>query len=200
VLGPTIGEYARAAQLAGADVRPWTANPGDGFAINADEISVKLAEHPWVVFICNPNNPTGQCLPADVIQSWATAHPETIFIVDEAYLSFVPGMQSAIYPAQPKRQNLLVLRSMTKDYALAGLRLGYALGPTNLIAALAAQRAPWNVNALAQAAWLAALQDPAHLAQTLTQLRQEKKLLVTGFQHLGYHPLSSQTHFFLLPV
>lgn len=207
VLGPTIGEYARAARLAGADVHLWTASPWDGFALNPDEISLKLTERHRVVFICNPNNPTGQCLPTNVIQYWAAAHPETIFIVDEAYLSFVPGMQSAIHPSKPwgneavtQVQNLLILRSMTKDYALAGLRLGYALGPVNLIAALTAQRPPWNVNALAQTAWLAVLQDPVHLAQTLAQLRQEKDLLVAGFQHLGYHPLPSQTHFFLLPV
>lgn len=201
VLGPTLGEYARAAQITGADVRQWAASPRDSFALNADEISVKLAERPRVVFICNPNNPTGQCLPAETIQHWAVVHPETIFIIDEAYLSFVPGMRSAIHQeAFIQTQNLLILRSMTKDYALAGLRLGYALGPTHLISLLAAQRPPWNVNALAQAAGLAALQDPGHLAQTLAQLRQEKDLLVTGLQNIGYHPLPSQTHFFLLPV
>ena len=206
VLGPTFGEYARAAQLTGADVHPMAASPKDGFAFDADAILVKLAEHPRVVFICNPNNPTGQCLPAETIQQWAAAYPETIFIVDEAYLPFVPGMQSAI--EQNTRQalrllsgkNIIILRSMTKDHALAGLRLGYALGPADLIAALARQRPPWNVNALAQAAGLAALQDHMHLTQTLAQLQKEKDLLVAGLKKIGYDPLPSQTHFFLLPV
>ena len=220
VLGPTFGEYARAAQLAGADVRQWAASPREGFASNAEAISVKLAERHRVVFICNPNNPTGQCLPAGALQTWAAAHPETLFIVDEAYLPFVPNIQSVIHQAlsgdahasgaaQSKRRgntdsaqapNLLILRSMTKDHALAALRLGYALGPANLIAALTAQRPPWNVNALAQAAGLAALQDPAHLAQTLIQLQKEKDLLVAGLKNIGYDPQPSQTHFFLLPV
>lgn len=197
VLGPTFGEYARAAQLAGADVHHWAASPRDGFAFHADEISMKLAERHRVVFICNPNNPTGQCLPTAMIQQWAATYVETLFIVDEAYLPFVPRMQSAIDFNAP---NLFILRSMTKDYALAGLRLGYALGAAGLIATLAAQRPPWNVNALAQAAGRAALQDQMHLTQTLAQLRKEKDLLVVGLKNMGYHPLPSRTHFFLLPV
>ena len=197
VLGPTFGEYARAAQLTGADVHPMAASPKDGFAFDADAILVKLAEHPRVVFICNPNNPTGQCLPEGMLHQWAAAHPETLFVVDEAYLPFVPGMESAL---ACNANNILVLRSMTKDHALAGLRLGYAVGPADLIAVLTRQRPPWNVNALAQAAGLAALQDEAHLAETLTQLRREKDLLVQGLQSLGYTPVPSQTPFFLLPV
>ncbi len=199
VLGPTFGEYARAVRLARADVVTENLFATESTEILKQVFSVlSVANCPFrAVFICNPNNPTGQCLSNDLLATWATAHPDTIFIVDEAYLSFVPGMPSAL---ALNATNILVLRSMTKDHALAGLRLGYAVGPADLIATLTSLRPPWNVNALAQAAGLAALQDEAHLAQTLAQLRHEKDLLVCGLRALGYAPVPSQTHFFLLPV
>jgi histidinol-phosphate aminotransferase len=199
VLGPTFGEYARAARLAGADVTVENLFATESTEILKRVFSVRsVANCPFrVVFICNPNNPTGQCLPNGMLANWAAAHPETIFIVDEAYLPFVSGMPSAL---ALNAAHILVLRSMTKDHALAGLRLGYAVGPVDLIATLTRLRPPWNVNALAQAAGLAALQDEAHLAQTLAQLRHEKDRLVCGLQTLGYSPVPSQTHFFLLPV
>lgn len=199
VLGPTFGEYARAVRLAGADVVTKNLFATESTEILKQVFSVlSVANRSFqVIFLCNPNNPTGQCLPDGMLASWAAAHPETIFIVDEAYLPFVPGMPSAL---ALNAANILVLRSMTKDHALAGLRLGYAVGPENLIAMLTSLCPPWNVNALAQAAGLAALQDEAHLAQTLAQLRHEKDLLVCGLHTLGYSPVPSQTHFFLLPV
>lgn len=95
---------------------------------------------------------------------------------------------------------MLALRSMTKDYALAGLRLGYAVGENSVIEALAQVRPPWNVNALAQAAGLAALSDPAHLAASLVALAREKERLIHGLADLGFQPAPSATHFFLVPI
>jgi histidinol-phosphate/aromatic aminotransferase/cobyric acid decarboxylase-like protein len=94
----------------------------------------------------------------------------------------------------------LVLRSMTKDYALAGLRLGYACGDERVIQALASVRPAWNVNSLAQAAGLTALNDSAHQLKTLAQLQQEKRFLLDGLSVLGFAPLPSHTQFFLMPV
>ena len=96
--------------------------------------------------------------------------------------------------------NLLVLRSMTKAHALGGLRLGYAVGHPHIIEALVTVRPPWNVNALAQAAGIAALEDQAHLAQCLAQLAQAKTALLHGIRDLGLEPVPSSTHFFLVKV
>jgi len=128
---------------------------------------------------------------------WAAAHPETLFIVDEAYLAFARGLLSALSLQAP---NVLVLRSMTKDYALAGLRLGYAVGPPRVVDALARVRSPWNVNALAQAAGLAALRDQGHLRETLDALQAAGAQLVTGLRQRGWDPLPSTVHFFLIDV
>jgi histidinol-phosphate/aromatic aminotransferase/cobyric acid decarboxylase-like protein len=89
---------------------------------------------------------------------------------------------------------------MTKAHALAGVRLGYAVGHAEVIRALVAVCPPWNVNALAQAAGLAAVADQTHLGQSLTQLAHAKVTLVQGLQALGLAPLPSTTHFFLLKV
>jgi L-threonine-O-3-phosphate decarboxylase len=198
VVGPTFAEYERCIRLREGNLHYWRAMPESGFSLNLKEIEKKLGEQKTrLVFICNPNNPTGQVLPLEVLNSWSRAFPNTLFVVDEAYLAFVPEMPSAV---SMRCKNILVLRSMTKDYALAGLRLGYAVGDETVIAALTDLRPAWNVNALAQAAGLAALQDGAHLVKTLAELRLEKIALVSGLKELGYEPVPSQTHYFLMPV
>ena len=95
---------------------------------------------------------------------------------------------------------MLVMRSMTKDYALAGLRLGYAVAEPKIIQALKIVQPPWSVNALAQEAGLAALQEQDYLHECLNQLQTEKQKLVAELENLGYQPVPSETHFFLLPV
>ncbi len=198
VLEPTFGEYARAVRLMGGWVLAWRAREDTGFAFVAEEIAARLAEvAPRLVWLCNPNNPTGQVLPDRVLASWADAHPHTLFVVDEAYINFVPGLESAIALNRP---NVLVLRSMTKDYALAGLRLGYAVASEEVVAALARVRPPWNVNALAQAAGVVALADQAHLQRTLAALCRAGEAFRRGLVARGLEPFPSATHFFLLHV
>jgi histidinol-phosphate/aromatic aminotransferase/cobyric acid decarboxylase-like protein len=176
----------------------WTAHPEADFVLDLPEIDRKLASASFrAVFICSPNNPTGQVLLREALLDWVKKYPETWFILDEAYLAFVPGLASALTLGQP---NLLLLRSMTKDYALAGLRLGYLVGAESLIETVASVRPAWNVNALAQAAGLAALADEAHQQATLTQLQTAKTSFLAGLRALGYRPQPSATHYFLVPV
>ena len=198
VVEPTFGEYERCIHLRGGNLHRWRAAPEDRFLPHVKEIEKTLSvEKMRLAFICNPNNPTGQVLPLEVLNQWSRAFPNTLFVVDEAYLAFVPEMRSS---ASLHCKNILILRSMTKDYAIAGLRLGYAVGDKTVIAALMNLRPAWNVNALAQAAGLAAVQDEAHLTKTLAELRSEKLALISGLKELGYGPVPSQTHYFLMPV
>jgi histidinol-phosphate aminotransferase len=198
VVNPTFDEYARAAALMGARIETWTAPAEKQFAISPDAVCERLAAlKPRLAFCCNPNNPTGAAVSLETITDWAAAYPETLFVVDEAYINFAPGVESVV---GLDAHNLLTLRSMTKDYALAGLRLGYAVGPAGVIDALVRARPPWSVNALAQAAGLAALADDAYLRRTLAQLHAEKPELVAGLHALGFTPLPSSTHYFLVEV
>jgi histidinol-phosphate/aromatic aminotransferase/cobyric acid decarboxylase-like protein len=95
---------------------------------------------------------------------------------------------------------LLVVRSLTKDFALASLRLGYAVGSPELIKRVQAQLPSWNVNGLAQAAGIAALRDRAHLHTTLTALTDERQAFFAALQETGLHMLPSRTHFCLIAV
>jgi histidinol-phosphate/aromatic aminotransferase/cobyric acid decarboxylase-like protein len=95
---------------------------------------------------------------------------------------------------------VLRLRSLTKAHGLAGLRLGYALGAPEVIAALRAVQPPWSVNALAQAAGLAALRDERHLRDSLTRLKEAKVALVEQLQAARFAPVPSAVPFFLIPV
>lgn len=198
ILGPTFGEYARMARLMGAEVLEWRADATTAFAVDPDAVAKQIdMVQPKLIFLCNPNNPTGTVIDPATIAMWTERLPQTLFVVDEAYLAFVPGLCSLYASRLP---NLLIVRSLTKEYALAGLRLGYALGPAALIAGLAQARVPWSVNAAAQTAGMAALADQAHLQQTLAALHVAKAELVAGLQGLGLRPLPSQTHYFLLNV
>lgn len=198
VLEPTFGEYVQAAALMGARIHTWPARPEAHFRLDPEAVAARLQEvRPRLVFLCNPNNPTGTRLPVEAIAAWARQLPQTLVVVDEAYLPFAAGAPSVL---TADAANVLVLRSMTKAHALAGLRLGYAVGHPQVIANLALARPPWNVNALAQAAGLAALEDQAHLSRSLERLAEAKRLLVEDLQRLGLAPRPSTTHFFLLEV
>jgi histidinol-phosphate/aromatic aminotransferase/cobyric acid decarboxylase-like protein len=125
-----------------------------------------------------------------VIAVWARQYARTLFVVDEAYLPFASSPGSVLSFAG---ENVLVLRSMTKDFGLAGLRLGYAISDERV-------QPPWSVNALAQAAGVAALGDSAYRHRSLERLAQAKQELATGLAWLGWPPVVSATHFFLVRV
>jgi histidinol-phosphate aminotransferase len=194
IIGPTYGEYCRAASLMEAVIEQWNSRAESGFAVDVDAI---LSQHkpPHLAFLCNPNNPTGTCLSLDRVAQLADTWTQTLWIVDEAYLPFAPNAKSAL---ELGLENILVLRSMTKDHALAGLRLGYAVGNEAVVSALARVRPPWNVNALALAAGLAALSDREHLACSMELIQQDKRHLVEHLQAAGRRVYSSATHFFLV--
>jgi L-threonine-O-3-phosphate decarboxylase len=198
LVGPTFGEYTRAAVLMGARLHQYTAQSAEGFRVVPEALTQLLQQcQPRLVFLCNPNNPTGTFVAPDRIAHWAATFPRTLFIVDEAYLTFTARAPSVL---PVRRPNMLVLRSMTKAYALAGLRLGYAVGSPDMLDALRRARPPWSVNALAQAAGIAALQDTAHLTHCLARIAQAKHDFVNGLHALGLTPVPSTTHFFLARV
>lgn len=198
IIGPTYAEYARASFLMGARCSYCNASVETGFAVPIDAIENMLhGLRPRVLFICNPNNPTGQFLAPDILGAWAEEFAQTLFVVDEAYIDFVPEAPSL---AGAVRHNVVVLRSLTKAYGLAGLRLGYAIAAADVIRELRRVRTPWSVNAAAQAAGAAAVQDQEHQQRTLAQLREAKQSLIERLRSLGLDPLSSLCPFFLVPV
>jgi histidinol-phosphate aminotransferase len=198
ILGPTFGEYRRASQLMGATIHELTSLAAASFQFDIDTLDEALAElRPKLAFICQPNNPTGQLLSQSDLERVVRTHPATLFLIDEAYLDFVPDTPSAIRLAA---ENVLVLRSMTKFHGLAGLRLGYALADSRVISALECARPPWSVNTAAQQCGLAALADQQHAADSLARLQRSKDELLKALRVAGLAPLASVGPYFLVHV
>lgn len=201
LLTPTYGEYRGAGALAGASIHQLEASAADGFRWNLEQAADSILRHrPQLVFLCNPNNPTGVYLREDEVSRIADAAEQagSLLVLDEAYLGFV---------AQPwdslpllARDNVLLVRSMTKDYALTGLRLGYALAPAPVIARLRAFQPDWSVNSLAQAAGAAALADGAYLPRARAAVFAAKGWLAAELARLGYPPEPAEANFLLLRV
>ena len=198
ILGPAYAEYARIASLFGARPIALDAARSTVFRHDPKDVTASLDRiRPRLAFVCNPSNPAGTVLPAETLSDWIRRFPDTLFCVDEAYLAFAEGVRSM---SKSPSDNLVVVRSMTKEHALAGLRLGYAIGPPAWIDALAAAQPPWSVSALAQAAGVAALADPEHLGRSLDRLAEAKGRLVDDLTRIGQPPVPSATHYFLVPV
>jgi histidinol-phosphate aminotransferase len=179
---------------AGADYRTVRGHPLE-CALPAFAAAIAQAP-PRLCWLCLPNNPTGAGAPPAAIAALIRAHPTVLFVLDEAYCDLLPEPQW--HPELLHGGNLLVLRSMTKAMGLAGLRVGYALGPTAVMEALRAAKPPWNVNACAQQAGIAALSDRGHYAQTLALLHEEKHTLIEGLTGSGWQVVPSAAAFFLV--
>jgi threonine-phosphate decarboxylase len=194
---PTYTEYLRASLLVGAEVEHWLAE-GDTF--NPEPFDPEGADLVW---LGNPNNPTGQLWPRPALVRWLEAFPRTLFVVDEAFLPFLPDeAEHSLVPLLGRLPNLVVLRSLTKLYALPGLRLGYAVAHPDLAERLRDQLVPWSVNALAQAAGVAALDDAAFLRRTRAWAGAELPFVNETLAGLtrNLEPVPSQAVFVLFRV
>ena len=199
ILEPTFGEYKVACQIVGAEVIKQWAKEKESFAPRIEEtINIIRQHHPKGVFICNPNNPTGQYLARQEIEMILDAGSDGLLILDEAYIAFVDESWSSVDLIH--RGNVIVVRSMTKDYALAGLRLGYAIANQEIIAALHRVRPPWNVNIVAQKAGVAALREADYLEQCKQDISQAKQFLTSEFCRIGFTLVPSKANFFLVKV
>ena len=195
IFGPTFGEYSRAARAAGARVREVRAMP-PAFKPPVPQILEAIRRmQPKLVFLCNPNNPTGQTLSRVEIASILNAcGSDTLLILDEAYRAFLSGD----FFDRPAGENCIVLRSMTKDFALAGVRLGYVLASPDCIEALKRIQPTWSVNALAQAAGVAVLADLAYYRWSLAELAKLRSEFFQQIKRRGYALLDSQTHYAII--
>jgi len=199
IIEPTFGEYQIACQIAGASLVKQQLSPQNAFRLNTDEtLQLVRASHPKGIFICNPNNPTGRYLSRADFEKILDACKDSLVILDEAYVSFVDSAWSSLDMIH--RNNLLVLRSMTKDYAMAGLRLGYGVARQEIIATLRRICPPWNVNVVAQKAGVTAIAQEGYLERCQIELSEAKKFLIAQLSRLGLPPLPSEANFFLVEV
>ncbi len=157
-------------------------------------------ERPKLFFLCNPVNPTGKYFRQEAIENILKNLPEgTFLILDEAYVNFVLDSWDSI-PLLKKFKNLIILRSLTKDYALTNLRIGYSLAHSQIIRYLNSAITCWNVNGLAQQAGIEALQNKDFLIGSMTLIHKEKKRVEKELEYLGYQTIPSSTNYYLLKV
>lgn len=197
VAGPTFGEYGVASRLAGAEVTEVRAERSEGFALPVEGLCEAIGRNaPSVVWLCSPNNPTGAVLTEEQFFRVTEACSATggLLVVDEAYVNFASPGSSLLREAASRG---LVLRSMTKDYGLTGLRLGYVAGDPRIIAALGALQPPWSVNACAQAAGAAAVEERAYYEPLWTLSRVSAPRLAARLREVGYDPLPPGANFVL---
>jgi threonine-phosphate decarboxylase len=159
----------------------------------------QLAQFPRMtsdlVFICNPNNPTGAIF--SQLADWIRTNPQTLFVVDEAFIEFTNQLDTAI-PLLHQCSNVVIMRSLTKAYAIPGLRLGYVISSSSLIDQLKMVKQPWTVNAMALAAGWFIFDHFDFVQLPLSQLLADKQLFVNELsRNSAIRVYDSGTHFFL---
>ncbi|MCK4580433.1 MAG: histidinol-phosphate aminotransferase family protein [Dehalococcoidia bacterium] len=207
IVEPTFGEYETACQITGATVIRQRLSKDNDFQPDVEGTVELIKQHrPKGVFVCNPNNPTGRYLSRVAFERILDAGDDLLVVLDEAYVGFVddawssPSLALQSSSASKKRGNLLILRSMTKDYAMAGLRLGYGIAREEIADTLRRVCPPWNVNVLAQRTGIAAIANDTYLSRCRSELKQANSYLVAELSGLGLAPLRSEANFFLVDV
>jgi histidinol-phosphate aminotransferase len=171
---------------------------GEDYVLEPEAVAAQIREHrPDVVLLCSPNNPTGTALSLDVVEAAyeAAAEGSAILVVDEAYGEFrQAGTPSALH-LLPGRQRLIVSRTMSKAFALAGGRLGYLAAAPEIADALRLVRLPYHLSAVTQATSLAALRHREKLMENVERIKGQRDRIVQDLVSMGLEPVSSDANF-----
>jgi len=193
---PTFGEYEAAAKLNDCNVSFFkTMNLSNNY-----KDFIKKIPKNGCIFLCNPNNPTGVLIPKIIMKQIiiAARKKSTIVFVDESFIELVQDPSQSLV-TELKNENLFVLRSLTKSFGLAGIRIGYGLGHKKIIDILDKTKIPWNVSGLAQKAAGAALCHSFYLDKSRKLIKKESLYLKNSISKIsGYTIFDSATNFFLI--
>jgi histidinol-phosphate aminotransferase len=196
IQGPTYGEYEHDAALFGAEIHRIDASAGNDFAVDTGRLIEAIDRlHPKLVWICNPNNPTGALVPAEQLTQIARCCERcgALLVVDEAYIHFIdtPGRYAFSH------RSAIIIRSMTKDYGLAGLRIAYLVADRKITALLRKIQPQWSMNAAALAAAEAALAQQAAYERQWKAIRHDTKDLERRLNETGWSCVPSHANFIL---
>jgi histidinol-phosphate aminotransferase len=193
---PTFGQYQTSSLIMGAKIIPV---PQTDFRIDIENILEAVTSRTKIVFICNPNNPTGTIITKDELDSLLHRLPEDILLViDEAYIDYVTEPSCAFgldYLRQ--RENLLLVRTFSKIHGLAAARVGFGISNAPLISLLERIRPPFNVSRIGQAGALASWQDKAYFRKMQELNAANREYLYTILEAAGMSYIPSQTNFVL---
>lgn len=198
---PSFSEYDFAVTLMGGKMVKVPVK--EDFALDLDAMAGAINERTKLIFLCNPNNPTGAIVTGKEIEAFLDRVPGNIVVVfDEAYFEYVedPEYRSGLEFLKAGRPNVMVLRTFSKIYGLAGLRIGYGMAQPELIQWVNRAREPFNVNSLAQWGARAALEDTEFIAKSRRVNNQGKEYLYRAFQDRGIKYIPTHTNFIFADV
>ena len=194
---PTFEEYEAAAKLSDCKISFFkTMNLSE----NLDSFISKIPVN-GCIFICNPNNPTGNILSKKQLTKIISSAKQKscIVFVDECFIELVPQSNQSVINLIKKYDNLFVLRSLTKSFGLAGIRIGYAIASKQFIDILQKMKIPWSVNILAQEAGITAIKNKSHLAKSKSIIKKEYNFLKNKISIMsGFECHDSATNFILI--
>ena len=197
IVSPTFCEYEQALSAAGIRVDHYIMKETDGFRLTEDFMQTDFGEYN-AVFLCSPNNPTGITVEPSILH--AIAGTGVRLFCDFCFLDLTETPEKYGIPALLETcPNLTILRAFTKSYAMAGVRLGYAMsGNTQFLAAMSAKTQCWNVSALAQAAGIAAMECTDWLTESVRKISAERRHLTEELTHLGIRVYPGEANYLLL--
>jgi histidinol-phosphate/aromatic aminotransferase/cobyric acid decarboxylase-like protein len=200
VAEPTFGELRAAAEHAGGEIVEWRARPDDGFAVDLAAVGDRIrAAGADVAYLCAPGTPAGTAIPAGDVAALAAAHPATTFVLDQSFLSLSERFADAgLAIDQPA--NVACVRSLTKDLAIPGVRIGYLVAAPALVARIERARPAWTTSAAAQAAAIAGCAAGAFVAASRARLLADRARLAAELAALGLAPAPSTTGFLAVRV
>jgi len=198
---PTFGEYEKAVRKMGG--KPRYIRLSRNFRIDLGSF-LREMEGAKMIFLCNPNNPTSTLIPHDsLLRIIEKAYEEDALVfLDESFIEFVDEEERFSMVSEVKNYpNLFVLRSFTKVFGLAGLRVGYGVAHSEVVSLLLRAKVPWNVNCLAQAAAIAALNDDEYLKRTWRLIKDEKAFLLRELRRMrGIKVFPAHANFILINI
>lgn len=195
---PIFGTYLMDPQL--ADARIQTIPPTKNLEVDLEELLKNITSHTKMIVLCNPNNPTGRLISSKEISEWMRKVPTDVLVVlDEAYAEYVDDTE--YYPAWDDLRefsNLMVIRTFSKIFGLAGARLGYAVASRQIVEPIEICRKVANVNSFAAVAGITALKDKKHIEFVKRKNNEERARLSEVLTLLGYTVIPSQTNFLMV--
>lgn len=201
LLQPTFSEFKDALSNANVEVVEIVNDDGNFPIINTNLSSLKHIED-GMVFLCNPNNPTGQLTLKEDILEFVSDNSNRLIVVDEAFMDFVDdGVKYSVINDAPLMDNLIVVRSLTKFYGFPGLRLGYLVANESIVNCLLQFKEPWTVNTFAQIAGKVAINDAEFAVNTREYVSGEKAFLYDGLSRIkGIRPFRPSVNFILVRI
>jgi histidinol-phosphate aminotransferase len=198
----SFGSYAPFSVAIRASGAELVLAPQKNFAFDLEAMAAAISPTTRVIYLANPNNPTGTAFSLAELEKFLACVPESVLVVlDEAYVHYAPSLnRRKTEEIFRRRGNLLILRTFSKVYGLAGMRIGFAIGRPELLAAMNKLKTPFNTSGVAQAAALAAIDDREHVTRCIETNAFERKRLSDGLRALGLAPVPSETNFIFMNV